>query len=74
MHCRIGITTDPAARKQEWLRRFPFLRNWTILSKHDTKTDAQAAGQAAALLGGCTAYPGGPGPGRALWYVYYFEH
>ena len=74
MACRVGITTDPVRRKQDWQRQYPRLRNWRILSTHNSKSAAQQRESQEARNRGCTAHPGGEGPERATWYVYYFEH
>ena len=74
MACRIGITTDPQERKRFWQRQHRFVRNWQIISTHRTKTAAQRQERALAARYGCVSHPGGAGPERATWYVYYFEY
>ena len=74
MACRVGITTDPERRKQEWEREQPTLRRWRILSTHRTRSAAQTRENQEARNRGCQAHPGGPGPERATWRVYYFEY
>ncbi len=74
MSCRVGITTDPDRRKKEWENQHPTLRNWKILSKHDSKTKAQSRENQEARNRGCVSGSGGGGPEYATWYVYYFEY
>ena len=62
MACRVGITTDPARRKEEWKRRYPSLRKWRILSTHSTKRAAQERERLEARERGCRAHHGGEGP------------
>jgi len=74
MACRIGITTNPGERKRYWEGQHRNLRNWTILSRHRTKTAAQAAETLEARRRRCQASPGGAGPEQGNWAVYYFEY
>lgn len=74
MACRIGITTRPEDRREEWRSRCRGFRNWRILERHNTKTAAQAAENRLARQLGCEAHPGGDGPEYATWSVYYFNH
>ena len=74
MPCQVGITTDPGRRRQEWERERPTLRNWRILSQHQTKTAAQQAENREARARGCNSGAGGDGPERAAWSVYYFDY
>ena len=74
MSCRIGITADLERRKKEWQREYPTWKRWTILEKHSTKAEAQAAETRLAKHHGCQAYRGGREPEFTdLWYVYRFE-
>lgn len=74
MACRVGITTNPGRRKREWESEYPTLRNWRIVSRHKTKSAAQAAEDRFADSYGCDASPGGAGPEHANWCVYVFEY
>ena len=74
MACRVGITTDPTRRRDEWSVAYPGLRNWIILSTHTTKTAAQEAENRARVTYGCAGAPGGAGPERATWHVYKFDY
>ena len=74
MPCRIGMATNPKLRQVEWRNTHPSLRNWTILSTHPTKTEAQQAENQQAHLRGCVSHSGGAGPEFAEWSVYYFEY
>ncbi len=73
MACRIGITTNEAERKKDWEAQHPRLRNWTILSRHGSKTAAQREETAQAKRRGCVSQAGGAGSEYASWSVYYFE-
>lgn len=74
MACRVGITTDPDRRKKEWEQEYPYLRDWTIIAKFQTKSAAQARENQEAKRLGCNSSPGGGGPEEATWFVYYFRH
>ena len=74
MACRVGITTRPQERKNEWQRKHPRLRNWRLFGPYPTKTIAQAREDALADRLGCVAYHGGGGRKRASWYAYCFEY
>ena len=74
MPCQVGITTDPQRRWEEWRRDRPSLRNWRILSVHNTKTAAQQAENREAAARGCNSGAGGAGPERETWSVYYFDY
>ena len=73
MGCRVGITTDPERRKQEWKRKYPGLRGWDILSTHYTKSAAQAREDKEAAARGCDSGSGGGGNEQDTWYVYFFR-
>lgn len=73
MACRIGITMNPNRRQQEWLNRYPNMRNWVCRGPY-TKSEAQAIENSEAIRLGCKAHPGGAGPEYGAWYVYYFEY
>lgn len=73
MACRIGISHEPAKRREQWERKHR-IRNWKILAKCNSKTEAQAEETRLAKKYGCRAEPGGAGPERATWSVYYFEY
>jgi hypothetical protein len=61
MPCRVGITTNPEARKSQWASRCIGMTNWRILGTYRAETT------------GCHAHPGGnEAPG--LWYVYRFDY
>ena len=72
MACRVGITTDEAARKQYWQGKHTNFRRWQIISTHRTKTAAQVAETKRAREHGCKSHPGGGGEERATWKVYHF--
>ena len=76
MACRVGITTDPRRREEEWRQKYPNLHGWEILGKYPTKSDAQEREKQEAGRRGCVAHAGGDDPdyANALWHVYYFQH
>ena len=74
MGCRVGITTRPQQRKNEWQRKHPRLRNWRLFGPYPSKARAQAREDALAASFGCVAHHGGGRRRRANWYVYYFEY
>ena len=75
MTCRIGITTDLNARKDDWKRKYPkSFRKWKQLGTHYSKSAAQARETVLAKQHGCESHAGGGGPEKATWHVYYFEH
>ncbi len=74
MACRVGITTNPERRRQEWKQQYPTLRGWNILSRHRTKSKAQERERIEAKKRGCEYHPGGAGDEVDTWYVYYFRY
>ena len=74
MPCRVGITTDPTARRTYWNGRVIGLRDWRIVSNHSSKNAAQRAEIAYSRRSGCVSHPGGSGPERATWSVYRFTY
>lgn len=76
MACRIGITTDLAARKAYWQSQHPTMKDWQILAGPTTRAVAQATETQLAAQNGCKASPGGnePDNGSSQWYVYGFNY
>ena len=77
MACRIGITTDPDRRKQEWEAEHPLMTDWQIMGgPYVFKSDAQAEEDRLAALHGCEASGGGDDPDTPFsqWYVYGFNY
>ncbi len=74
MACRIGITTNPNKRREEWKREHPSLHGWKILAEYGTKTAAQAAETRLARQHGCEASPGGRGAEIGKRIVYKFGY
>ena len=74
MACRVGITTDPQRREQEWRNRHPYMRNWRILNQCPTKSEAQQLEDGYIRRYGCQGSPGGGGIEFGTWHVYYFEY
>ena len=64
---------DPDRRYQEWLRLYPYMKNWKCYGPY-TRSQAQQIENSEASRLGCTAHPGGAGDANGAWYVYYFEH
>ena len=74
MPCRIGITTNPDDRSAYWNRRVQGMRDFEIISIHQSKSAAQAAENRIAASHGCVSNPGGGGPRKATWRVYHFYY
>ena len=76
--CRIGITMDLERRKKEWereyLKRGKVIKNWTVLSTHQSKSSAQEVETREAKQQNCEAHPGGRGSEKAIWHVYKIEY
>ena len=73
MPCRVGITTDPEARRAFWQSRVVGFTNWRILKTFRSRIAAQQYETEYASRYGCRAAPGGahaPGP----WYIYRFDY
>ena len=68
------MTTDPDRREKDWQRKYPGLRNWTILGQYSSKSAAQKRESLEARRLGCASSPGGDGPEAATWHVYYFQY
>ena len=71
MPCRVGITTRPEERRNEWEREVVGFRDWNIIARLPTKEEAQNFEDRYAKNHNCEASGGGeeaPGP----WYVYVF--
>ena len=78
LSCRIGITTDLETRKQFWKREYlkegRVIKNWIVLSVHQSKSAAQKVETKKANEQNCVAHPGGRDSEKAIWYVYKFEY
>ena len=74
MACRVGMTTNPGERKRHWEGEYPTLRNWTILGRYKTKSEAQRAETTLAQQHGCVSAPGGSGDENDNWVVYKFDY
>lgn len=76
MACRVGITTDPGGREQDWRSRYPrTFKNWQIVGGPYPRWQAQMEENRLANLWGCESHHGGREPKLArLWYVYKFEY
>ncbi len=74
MGCRIGITTNPEERRNDWNRDYPGLKNWRIIAgPFTTKYEAQIVETDMAKQYGCVAAPGGRDVPGLSWYVYMFD-
>ena len=74
MACRVGMTTNPGERKRHWEGECPTLRNWTILGRYSTKSEAQQAETMFAQQHGCVSAAGGGGNENDDWVVYKFDY
>ena len=73
MPCRVGITTDPDTRRDQWKSQVVGFTNWRILSNFRSRAEAQEYETRYAKRYGCHAYHGGAdAPGT--WYVYRFDY
>lgn len=73
MPCRVGISTNPEARRADWERRVVGLRNWRIIGTHYTRIEAQAQEDDYANRHGCISHGGGR-DARGPWHVYRFDY
>ena len=76
MPCRVGMTTDPTARRKFWENKHPTLKNWRILASDLSRQMAQQRENREARERGCQASGGGDDPDKpgARWSVYCFEY
>jgi len=77
MPCRIGMTTDPEARKKHWESVYPTLKDWQILAgPYASKDNAQQKETELAQKHGCESHPGGDDPDfpGAQWWIYGFNY
>ena len=72
MPCRIGITTNIDSRRNYWDARVQGMRNFQVISSHNSRSAAQAAENRKAASHGCISSPGGGGNQNARWHVYHF--
>ena len=73
MPCRVGITTNPGARRAYWQNQVVGFASWRILKNFRNKAAAQEYETQYALRYGCQAAPGGAdAPGT--WSVYRFDY
>lgn len=73
MPCRVGITTNPSARKIDWQSKVVGFKNWRLLAACSSRKAAQKYEDWYAERYRCQAFPGGAdAPGR--WYVYRFDY
>jgi hypothetical protein len=83
MPCKVGITTNPEARRAYWHDQAQGFTNWQILEVFRSKAAAKEYQTAYALRHGCELLPvdaDAPGTGREptteqeWWYIYHFDY
>ncbi len=74
MPCRVGMTSNPAARKAYWKSQHPKMRNWDIIAKKLTYKEAHEKEKAAAKRYRCTAHSGGLKKRGKVYSVYRFDY
>ena len=77
MPCRMGITTNPARRQQEWLEKHPFMSNWEVMAgPYTLKTKAKEEQDRLVALHGCedSGDGGDHDTHSSRWYVYGFNY
>jgi len=83
MPCKVGITTDPEARRAYWQNQAIGFMNWQILNIFRSKAAAKEYETAYALRHGCEAALGdsdalGTAKESATeydwWHVYHFDY
>lgn len=74
MSCRVGITTNPYRRKQEWENKCSCFKNWEILASGLSRKQAQEMEDKYSDM--CDTHPGGREPENYSnnWSVYKFNH
>jgi hypothetical protein len=73
MPIRVGITTDPKARKVAWEKKVVGLKNWRVLASYKNKEDAQKRETGYAKRNKCHSSPNGA-KGNGPWHVYRFDY
>lgn len=76
MGCRVGISTNPEARKAFWKTQYKNFRDWQIVSNGLTREQAQTMETDLANKYACEAWHGGNEPNNPnlTWSVYAFNH
>jgi hypothetical protein len=83
MPCKVGITTDPEARRTYWKDQTIGFTNWQILDTFRSKAAAKEYETAYALRHGCEVALGDSDAfGKAKesateyewWYIYHFDY
>jgi len=59
MPCRVGITTDPDTRREQWRSQVVGFTNWKVLDSFRSRAAAQEYVTWYARRYGCHAYHGG---------------
>jgi len=73
MPCRVGITTRPEQRKQEWKNAVVGFKEWRIVERGLSRQKAQEREDHYANLYRCVAHHGGENA-TGLWCVYKFSY
>ncbi len=73
MSSRMGITTDPDARRADWESQVVGFRNWRLLRTFGAKMGAQKFAAQYATKYGCRVSPDDAN-GGGKWYVYRFNY
>ena len=73
---RVGVTTNPFARKAEWEGIYKNVRNWWVSRPYSSREKAQDAEKRIADIYGFEFSPESKEPvySTSKWYVYRFEH
>ncbi len=76
MPCRVGITTRPEERKEEWKARVTGFHGWQLLERTRDREKAQQLENHYAKRFNCIASGGGDDPESSddWWYVYSFVY
>jgi len=73
MSSRMGITTDPDARRADWESQVVGFRNWRLLRTFGAKLGAKKYAAQYAQKYGCRVSPDDVN-GGGMWYVYRFNY
>ena len=73
MPCRVGITTDPKRRKQEWEEKVYGLSNWELSGPYSSREAAQNEENKLKAKYNCEGAPGEKDADDD-WHVYMFNY
>ena len=74
MPCRIGMTTNPGERRRHWEGRHPTLRDWQILQRNLTYSQALREEERLAKQYGCHQAGGGQYVAGVNYVIYRFDY